>query len=195
MGLELEFKYALTGPGQLEELLQELEKAFGPWEAVEMETVYYDTPDQALAARHWTLRVRQENGRPVLTVKTPGPGRARGEWELPGGGLADLSKLQTLGAPWEVTSLQPDQLLPRCGARFRRLRLLACLPDAVAELALDQGVLTGGGRDLPFWELEAERKGGSGEALAQWCRSLSEAWHLQEETRSKFARAASLIKT
>ena len=39
MGLELEFKYALTGPGQLEELLQELEKAFGPWEAVEMETV------------------------------------------------------------------------------------------------------------------------------------------------------------
>ena len=172
MGLELEFKYALTGPGQLEELRQELEKAFGPWEAVEMETVYYDTPDQALAAR-----------------------RARGEWELPGGGLADLSKLQTLGAPWEVTSLQPDQLLPRCGARFRRLRLLACLPDAVAELALDQGVLTGGGRDLPFWELEAERKGGSGEALARWCRSLSEAWHLQEETRSKFARAASLIKT
>ena len=85
MGLELEFKYALTGPGQLEELRQELEKAFGPWEAVEMETVYYDTPDQALAARHWTLRVRQENGRPVLTVKTPGPGRARGEWELPGG--------------------------------------------------------------------------------------------------------------
>ena len=82
MGLELEFKYALTGPGQLEELRQELEKAFGPWEAVEMETVYYDTPDQALAARHWTLRVRQENGRPVLTVKTPGPGRARGDWQI-----------------------------------------------------------------------------------------------------------------
>lgn len=97
MGLELEFKYALTGPGQLEELLQELEKAFGPWEAVEMETVYYDTPDQALAARHWTLRVRQENGRPVLTVKTPGPGRARGEWELPGGGLADLSQIADAG--------------------------------------------------------------------------------------------------
>ena len=134
MGLELEFKYALTGPGQLEELLQELEKAFGPWEAVEMETVYYDTPDQALAARHWTLRVRQENGRPVLTVKTPGPGRARGEWELPGGGLADLSKLQTLGAPWEVTSLQPDQLLPRCGARFRRVLLIqVCLMNYVQE--------------------------------------------------------------
>ncbi len=149
MGLELEFKYALTGPGQLEELRQELEKAFGPWEAVEMETVYYDTPDQALAARHWTLRVRQENGRPVLTVKTPGPGRARGEWELPGGGLADLSKLQTLGAPWEVTSLQPDQLLPRCGARFRRLRLLACLPDAVAELALDQGGFNDGDNSIP----------------------------------------------
>ena len=49
----MEFKYALTGPGQLEELLQELEKAFGPWEAVEVGRFYYDTPDQALAARHF----------------------------------------------------------------------------------------------------------------------------------------------
>ena len=49
MGLELEFKYALTGPGQLEELRQEQEKAIGPWEAEERETVYYDRADQALA--------------------------------------------------------------------------------------------------------------------------------------------------
>ena len=40
MGLELEFKYALTGPTQLDQLRRELGETFGPWEAVEMETVY-----------------------------------------------------------------------------------------------------------------------------------------------------------
>ncbi len=194
MGLELEYKYALAGPSQLDRLRRELGKTFGPWEAVEMETIYYDTPDHALSARRWTLRVRRENGNPVLTVKTPGPDGARYEWELPGGGLRDLPRLQALGAPQEVTSLQPDQLSPRCGARFRRLRCLAHLPEVQAELALDQGVLTGGGQELPFWELEVERKDGSGEALAQWCRSLAGDWNLRKEPWSKFARAASLGK-
>ena len=192
MGLELEFKYALTGPDQLEQLCQALGDAFGPWEAVDMATVYYDTQDKALAARCWTLRVRQENGIPVLTMKTPGPGGARREWELPGGSLMDLPRLQALGAPPEVVALGPDQWAPQCGARFRRLRCLARLPDVEAELALDQGVLLGGGRERPFWELEAERKSGSGEALAQWCRSLAMAWDLREEPCSKFVRAAAL---
>lgn len=118
MGLELEFKYALTGPDQLEQLCQALGDAFGPWEAVDMATVYYDTQDKALAARCWTLRVRQENGIPVLTMKTPGPGGARREWELPGGSLMDLPRLQALGAPPEVVALGPDQLAPQCGAGF-----------------------------------------------------------------------------
>lgn len=192
MGLELEFKYALTGPDQLEQLRLALGEAFGPWEAVDMATVYYDTPDKALAARCWTLRVRQENGNPVLTMKTPGPGGARQEWELPGGSLADLPRLQALGAPPEVAALGPEGFVPQCGARFRRLRCLARLPAVEAELALDQGVLLGGGRERPFWELEAERKGGSGDALAQWCRNLAMAWNLREEPCSKFVRAAAL---
>lgn len=83
-----------------------------------MATVYYDTQDKALAARCWTLRVRQENGIPVLTMKTPGPGGARREWELPGGSLMDLPRLQALGAPPEVVALGPDQLAPQCGAGF-----------------------------------------------------------------------------
>ena len=148
----------LTGPGQLEELLQELEKAFGPWEAVEMETVYYDTPDQALAARHWTLRVRQENGRPVLTVKPQvlaghgGMGAARR-------GTGRPVQIADAGRAMGSHVFAAGPLLPRCGARFRRLRLLACLPDAVAELALDQGVLTGGGRDLPFGSWRQSERG------------------------------------
>ena len=135
-----------------------------------------------------------ENGVPVLTAKAPGPGRARSEWELPGGTLRDLHRLAEQGAPLDLTRLTPEQLRSQCGVRFRRLRCLAELPGATAELALDEGVFTGGGRETPFWELEAELKGGSEDALAQWCRSLADAWGLLEEPRSKFLRAMALTE-
>ena len=46
-----------------------------------MVTEYLDTPDREIAARKWTLRRRTENGEAVYTMKTPGDGYARGEWE------------------------------------------------------------------------------------------------------------------
>ena len=194
MGTELEFKYALSGAGQWSRLADELGGRFGPWQEVKMETAYFDTQDRLLSGRQWTLRVRRENGVPVLTAKAPGPGRARGEWELPGGTLRDLHRLAEQGAPLDLTRLTPEQLRSQCGVRFRRLRCLAGLPGATAELALDEGVFTGGGRETPFWELEAELKGGSEDALAQWCRSLADAWGLLEEPRSKFLRAMALTE-
>ena len=98
MGTELEFKYALSGAGQWSRLADELGGRFGPWQEVKMETAYFDTQDRLLSGRQWTLRVRRENGVPVLTAKAPGPGRARSEWELPGGTLRDLHRLAEQGA-------------------------------------------------------------------------------------------------
>ena len=194
MGTELEFKYALSGAGQWSRLADELGGRFGPWQEVKMETAYFDTQDRLLSGRQWTLRVRRENGVPVLTAKAPGPGRARSEWELPGGTLRDLHRLAEQGAPLDLTRLTPEQLRSQCGVRFRRLRCLAELPGATAELTLDEGVFTGGGWETPFWELYAELKGGSEDALAQWCRSLADAWGLLEEPRSKFLRAMALTE-
>ena len=194
MGTELEFKYALSGAGQWSRLADELGGRFGPWQEVKMETAYFDTQDRLLSGRQWTLRVRRENGVPVLTAKAPGPGRARSEWELPGGTLRDLHRLAEQGAPLDLTRLTPEQLRSQCGVRFRRLRCLAEVPGATAGLALDGGVFTGGGRETPFWELEGELKGGSEDALAQWCRSLADAWGLLEEPRSKFLRAMALTE-
>ena len=51
---------------------------------LEMEAAYYDTADGALSSRKWMLRVRQENEKSVVTMKTPGSGYARGEWECEG---------------------------------------------------------------------------------------------------------------
>ena len=133
MGTELEFKYALSGAGQWSRLADELGGRFGPWQEVKMETAYFDTQDRLLSGRQWTLRVRRENGVPVLTAKAPGPGRARSEWELPGGTLRDLHRLAEQGAPLDLTRLTPEQLRSQCGVRFRRLRCLAELPGATAE--------------------------------------------------------------
>lgn len=193
MGQELELKYALDHKAQFNAVRSALEEAFpGAWERVEMETAYFDTSDRAFGARRWTLRVRRENGVPVLTLKTPGQGRARGEWELPGRGLQAVADLVELGAPAELLELCAGGLESRCSARFRRLRRMGTVPGAAMELALDAGVLAGGGAEVPFSELEAELKEGSAQALECWCKQFAQIHGLREETRSKFARAAAL---
>ena len=194
MAQELEFKYTLAGQSQFDALRELLQTRYpGNWEPIKMETDYYDTPDRRLAAKNWTLRIRYENEVSVLTVKTPVQGRLRGEWEVVEGTLpTGLMALVRRGAPEELMELYQASFRPVCGARFRRLRRIVELPGATAELALDRGVLLGGSKELPFWELEAELKAGDGQALGRWCEALARERGLTEETRSKFARALSL---
>lgn len=71
-----------------------------------MRTTYYDTEDGFLEKRRWMLRLRTEDGRSVVTMKTPGEGHTRGEWEVESEYLDEaLSKLAALGAPQELASL------------------------------------------------------------------------------------------
>ena len=71
-----------------------------------MVTEYLDTPDRAIAARKWTLRRRTENGEAVYTIKTPGDGYARGEWESRKESLHEaVRELVRLGAPGELAEL------------------------------------------------------------------------------------------
>lgn len=194
MAQELEFKYGLKDQARFDALTQALMAQYpGHWAPVRMESVYYDTPDRRLSARRWTLRIRRENDLRVLTLKTPGAGRARGEWEVPGGTLPQgLEDLIRAGAPQALRALCGTALAPVCGAKFCRRKRLLEIPGAVLELALDQGKLLGGDREQPIWELEAELKAGSGEALALWCEALAERYGLQEEPQSKFQRASCL---
>ena len=62
------------------------------------------------------------------------------------------------------------------------------------EIALDEGVLIGGGREIPLCELEVELKAGSEAAAIQWAQHLAERFCLQEESQSKFRRAFGLAK-
>lgn len=188
MGREFELKYQATP-----EMIQKIREKYRDFIPISMETVYYDTADFALRRRKWTLRRRLENGRAVCTVKTPLPDGSRGEWEVENGDiLAALPDLCALGAPDALPELTAQGVVPFCGARFTRLAKTIQLADGTVELALDQGVLLGGGQELPFAEVEVELKEGSDDAAREFAAALATEFSLVAQPKSKLARAMAL---
>jgi inorganic triphosphatase YgiF len=187
MGREFELKYA-AAPEKLAAIRQMWEN----WETISMETTYFDTRDGALSAKHCTLRCRMENGVSVCTMKTPIAGFGRGEWDKKADWCAE-----TVAELFAKAGREPiafEKLHPVCGAKFTRLAKTVELPGCTVEIALDEGILTGGERQIPLCELEVEVKSGSENAAILWTKNLAEKFGLQAESRSKFRRASLLAK-
>jgi inorganic triphosphatase YgiF len=190
MGREFELKYAAT-----EDILTALLSQFGPGREIQMETTYFDTPTHALSAHRMTLRLRRENDETICTLKTPLPDGSRGEWECPATDIQrGIASLLALGAPEELTQFTAAGVVPVCGARFTRIAVELPTADGMAELALDKGVLMGGGKEVPLCEVEVELKSGTEAALIALAAQLVSAHGLQTETHSKFRRAMALTK-
>ena len=190
MGREFELKYQATP-----EIIAEIRGKFGDFTPISMETTYYDTADFSLRKRKWTLRQRLENGRAVCTVKTPLPDGSRGEWEVESPDLtAGAARLCAMGAPGEILDYVNQGVAPFCGARFTRLAKTIDLPGGKAELALDAGVLLGGGREQPFAEVEVELKDGEDAVALDFAEALAKEFGLKEQPKSKLARAMALTQ-
>lgn len=188
MGREFELKYRATP-----EQIAGIRKIAGEYREITMETTYYDTPGRKLSSLRWTLRRRFENGISVCTMKTPAADGGRGEWELEWPDITTaVPELCKLGAPRELLDLTAEGLEEVCGARFIRQAALLTRPDCTVELALDQGVLLGGGREIPLCEVEVELKAGSEAAAIAFAETLANACGLQPESRSKYRRALAL---
>lgn len=197
MGTELEYKYRVPDAETLARVLAaagRYAKPVGAVERIEMRTAYYDTEEGALSARRWTLRLRIENGAPVVTLKTPLPGGLRGEWETAARSVeAAIPELVRQGAPALAAELVSKGLREVCGAAFTRRAQLLELPDgSLCELAADLGELCGKSRREPLCELELELKRGEAaqtrELGARFCADFG----LCPEAKSKFARAREL---
>ena len=194
MGQEIEFKLRARDERELTLVYEDLRSRFaaGGERVIRMHTRYFDTPDRLLREKRWTLRIRQENETQVLTCKTPGRGRSRGEWSLdrtdpaPTPQSGELRALAELGAPEALCAL--TGLTAICGARFTRRCVMLELPEARIELAADTGELYGPRGREPLCELELELYGGSLAALS----ALAACAGLPEEPLSKFARAQRL---
>lgn len=188
MGIEFELKYRATP-----EILAAVAQAVtGEVRRFAMRTVYYDTPDRALSRRHCTLRRRMENETSVCTLKMPAGALGRAEFELECGSIeAAVPELCKLSGFQEMKVLASD-LTEVCGARFDRLAITVDAGDCTVELALDQGVLMGGGKEVPLCELEVELRSGSREAAAAYAKALALRYGLVPEKQSKFRRASLL---
>jgi triphosphatase len=160
-------------------------------------STYYDTPDLALQAQGLTLRVREQGGRFIQTVKSEdaagGVMLARGEWE------------DTL------TENRPDPNAPESGKHLpqdpiRQLRPLFVtdvnrtateidpLSGTRIEVAIDEGEVrsAGGGASEPISEIELELREGEAAALYDLALRLLEVAPIRIETRTKSERGYSL---
>jgi len=190
MGAEYELKYRAD-----EACLKSVFTTFpARWQTITMETTYFDTPSGSLSARKYMLRTRLENGVSICTLKTPGDGHTRGEWEVRCDSvMAAVPELCKLGCPADLAELASEGLIPICGARFTRKAGSFTLLDCSVELALDQGALFAGAKELPLCEIEVEHKSGSQEATDAFAKQLADIYGLVPEEKSKFARALALM--
>ena len=190
MGREFELKYRADV-----RKLDAIQEKFGSFAEISMQTAYFDTPGGDLRKRRWTLRRRYENGTSVCTLKIPRPDGSRGEWETDSGDiLGAVPTLCKLGAPEELEFLTMDGVTEVCAARFTRLAKPLEIPGATVELALDRGLLLGGGKNLPFCEVEVELKSGDEAAAVGFARGLAQEFGLAPEMKSKVQRAMELAQ-
>ena len=188
MGREFELKFRADAA-----VIEKIREKYGCFIPISMETTYYDTFDLKLAFHHWTLRRRMENGVSVCTFKCPRADGSREEWEVEAPNINEgIMQLCKAGADWELMRATAGGLMEVCGARFTRLAKTMEVPGGTLELALDQGVLLGRGKELPFWEVEVELKEGSDDIAADFARALAEEFGLVPEAKSKYVRAMTL---
>jgi len=185
MGIEFELKYAASAAD-----FEILKARYPQLRSIAMETTYYDNPRGDFSRLKWTFRRRMENGKSICTLKTPAEGLGRAEFEVECANILEaVPKLLAQGAPKQLLYLVAEGVAPSCGARFTRLAGLLELPGCKAELALDEGVLLGGGKELPLREVEVELKEGSKEAVTAFAEALAAELGLSPEHQSKVARA------
>lgn len=190
MGREFELKFASSTADQ-----EALHRRYPHLSPITMESTYYDTPQGDIRRLRWTLRRRKENGIPVCTLKTPGEGFGHGEWEVYCANIEDaVDALLEKGAPAQLREFAGAGLSPVCGARFTRLAGIIHAPGCTVELALDDGLLLGGGKEQPLCEVEVELKSGSEDAAANFAIAIAQEFGLRPETRSKIARAMALTQ-
>lgn len=203
MATEIEKKMKVPDRETLEKIvndpiLQELMP--DPPIVTHMSSIYYDTPNDDLHSRKWTLRRRVEGGQVIVAMKTASMTSefgvfTRSEWQCAAENVEDaIPILIEQGAPQDLKNILKGQyLIERCRAEFDRTSAYLYLDEGGRiELAADYGELSGGGHTEPICELELELLFGGAETLDPICSRLAEDYDLQNETKSKYERAAAL---
>ena len=200
MGKELEYKLHVADERTLSVVLSDPQVTalrHGDWQEQRMKTTYYDSADRRFASQYWTFRQRIEGKKSIVCVKTPTADfHTRGEWQVDADGISleSVEALLLAGAPKKLVYLYgAGDVAPVCGAEFVRKRCMLRFPDgSLAELAGDCGILRGETENDSFTEVELELYEGNPEQMLQFVDYRKTRYSLQEQPKSKFARAQRL---
>ena len=157
-------------------------------------STYYDTPDYRLLRQGYTLRVRDDVGRYIVTVKAKrGPGLTRFEREeRHSSAQLDRQQLKRLLPVALLDALEGEPLLPVFVSRIEREEITLDFAGASIEVAMDRGRVIAGARAEPFVELELELKRGPVAALYALALELSADVALVPSARTKSDRGFAL---
>lgn len=166
---------------------------------------YFDTPDRRLAAAGLALRLRQEDGHWVQTVKARGDGmmqRGEDEVRVPADhGPPALDLARHVGTPAAAAlraALQGGAeaaLVEVFATDIQRTRReVRIAGGGLVEIALDEGEVRAADRAAPVLELEFELLRGPPSALAALAARWVARHHLWLDVRSKAERGARLAR-
>ncbi len=160
-----------------------------------LNATYFDTPDGCLSRRGISLRVRENAGRRVQTLKrADGSLLDRGEWEAEAEGEApSLDWLATTPLRRRFRHGVGKALAPSFTVEVERSTLAVAQGTAAIVAALDQGEIRAGSRTLPVCELELELKRGEPAALFDLSRILVADLPLVPSLISKAERGTRLL--
>ena len=180
-----------------------------PKETLQLENVYYDTVEHALADRRMALRRRRIGKLWLITIKSAGKSggglSTRSEWEYPcPPDRFDFSGVDHATLRAFLEKIKP-QLVPLYSTNFQRRTWMIEPHSALSiELALDEGEITacptdsdglpGQPMSKPLCELELELKQGDSLALFEIAQQLAQKLSLMPENESKAQRGRRLYK-
>jgi triphosphatase len=161
---EIELKLEVGDPAGLADIPSHPALASGAVRTHHLRAIYFDTPDHALRSEGLSLRVREDGGRWIQTLKAARPAagvaldRSEWEWEVAGPGL-DLKRLKK--TPLKPFLAQAASIGAIFEIRVERTSIDLKVGTSHLELAADAGHVDTDGQRQRFAEVEIELRNGS----------------------------------
>lgn len=169
------------------------------FQTIQMHSVYYDTPNWDLFNAGYHLRIRSDGTMVVASLKQGSIDKEkhkglciRKKWLCTAESVdTAIDRLLMLGAPEELRAIVGNRpLLESASATFTRTQNTLYMENGqVAELAMDNGTLSAGGKTMPFLEMELEILFGNLNAFHPFCDGLSQRFGLSPAVLTKYEKA------
>ncbi|MGI8923961.1 MAG: CHAD domain-containing protein [Fimbriimonadales bacterium] len=202
---EVELKYAIDDLAKVQESVggdQVAGLRAGEWRELQLEDIYFDTPDRRLQMGGWTARIREDGDKVMLTLKSRSPDEkssglhTRVELEGPATGVLEPGAWPASDARAKLDEICGGELLHE-RFRIKQVRRERDLSSRAgkAVLSVDEVAYHKGKRVLGNGHvLEVELRRGKPDLLEPVAAALMSAGGLRPELKSKESTAAALLE-